>query len=861
MSIFVINSVRSITTNEYSHGNSNFIVVNLPEYGFKVCGVYNLPDSSTNEEFESFLCKLEEIFNNNKKLILFGDLNINLLDDKNKRVNAYTATVLSNGFNFLNKIEQSWCTRETDSTKTLIDHCISDMLGLKFYFKIMEPHISDHKLLILGIKTKPPRIKSILYKNVINHTNISNDLKEVNFENVELYSELEEIIMNLISKHKKTVKITTKKVYQPYICNPTLVLMNNRDRFYKLVKKFPLNEYFKNMYVQLKKDVYYTLRKDKREYFKREFSDNMNNAKHTWQTIGKLLYNNAPKVHIISKIKHNLIETTDSNEIATIFNNFFCNVNQNASTTSELNVRTRHIFNEFNFAEITETQVLKYVNNLKEDCAQGVDGISTKFIKAHKTIIIPTLTRLINNVTFSANFPNELKTAKVIPIFKSSDSSNIANYRPISILPVLSKVFERNIYDQLINEINKHDLLKNNQYAYQTKSGTISACISFVSEVQISLDAKMLTAVLFVDFRKAFDSVNHKVLLVKLKSLGFQDAAYELLKSYLHNRKQHVQIKNIVSESAEINCGVPQGSILGPLFFLLFLNDLFDIQFFGKLQLYADDAAFIYSASTEEVLRNQMQTDLNLLATWCDQNVMTVNVNKTNYLIFDKSLNLYLSYNQFQISQVYKTKYLGLNINNKLDWKDHIEHVVKRISPMAGMLWRLSRIVPRSIMYKIYYAYINSNISYMLPIWGQAPRYQMKTVLGIQKRSLRALNCLKYLDSVKTFFSVNILPIEYYAQYETILLVYKMKNGFIKHSLTLTQNIDVHNYNTRTNRSLYIKRVRTNIGKLSLYCNGFKMFNDLPDNIKSSLTLSSFKKQLKAYILQKFTVSKSYYIN
>lgn len=518
-------------------------------------------------------------------------------------------------------------------------------------------------------------------------------------------------------------------------------------------------------------------------------------------------------------------------------------------------------FDDFYFVEITEIQVANYINNLKNNCSQGLDQISTKLIKTHKETIIPILTKLINNVTFSAIFPNELKIAKVIPIYKSKDSTNVANYRPISVLPVLSKNFERNIHDQLFNEMRKHDIFRNNQYAYQPESGTISACISCVSTVQTSLEKKMLMVILFVDFKKAFDSVNHNLLLLKLKKLGLKDASYELIKSYLYKRTQIVKVNKTLSKATEIMCGVPQGSILGPLFFLIFMNDLFDINFAGQLQLYADDVALIYSASTEECLENKMQLDLNHLLTWCTNNEMTVNVEKTNYIIFQRTLNLNLKYNELSITQVYKTKYLGLFLNSYLSWNDHITNVLRKSSPMVGMLWRISRIAPRPILYKIYYAFINSNISYMLPIWGQSPRYQTQKVLGMQKRALRSLNSLKFLDSVKTYFTVQILPIEYYAQYETILLIYKMKNGLIKHNVTLIQNDQVHNYNTRINQNIHIDVIRTNIGKLSINCNGFKLFNQLPLEIKNCHTLSGFKSLLKTYILNKFKENYSYTIN
>lgn len=179
------------------------------------------------------------------------------------------------------------------------------------------------------------------------------------------------------------------------------------------------------------------IRKDKREHFKKEFDDNIGNEKRTWQTIGKLIFNRDVKDQHISKIKQNSIEFTNSEEIATVFNNYFSNVCSNILQGNLTNFQDRHIFNDFYFVEITEIQVANYINNLKNNCSQGLDQISTKLIKTHKETIIPILTKLINNVTFSAIFPNELKIAKVIPIYKSKDSTNVANYRPISVLPVL----------------------------------------------------------------------------------------------------------------------------------------------------------------------------------------------------------------------------------------------------------------------------------------------------------------------------------------------------------------------------------------------------------------------------------------
>lgn len=177
----------------------------------------------------------------------------------------------------------------------------------------------------------------------------------------------------------------------------------------------------------------------------------MNDEKHTWQTIRKLLFINIPKEQNIFRI--NSMEITDSKEIANVFNNFFSNVSQNVISGKLLNVQERRIFNDFYFEEIAETQVEKYVNNLKTDCSQGLDHISSKFIKTHNETIVPVLTKLINNVTVrSANEMNDLNIAKVVPIFKNSEPDDIVNYRPISILPVLSKVFERNIHDQLFNE-------------------------------------------------------------------------------------------------------------------------------------------------------------------------------------------------------------------------------------------------------------------------------------------------------------------------------------------------------------------------------------------------------------------------
>ena len=244
---------------------------------------------------------------------------------------------------------------------------------------------------------------------------------------------------------------------------------------------------------------------------------------------------------------------------------------------------------------IKQNEIKDAICNLKNSNSSGYDEITTKFVKLSSPILIPALEKILNLSLSSGIYPSNLKTAKVIPIYKKGDSKSINNYRPISILSTLNKIFEKILYARLVNYIEKFDLFYKYQFGFRTNHSTEHALIEIVDQIRLSIDKNQLTCGIFIDLSKAFDTVDHNILINKLDHYGIRGNALNLFRSYLSNRKQYTVIENNKSQTNNINCGVPQGSVLGPLFFLLFINDLPNCCPTGKVRIFADDTNVFFS--------------------------------------------------------------------------------------------------------------------------------------------------------------------------------------------------------------------------------------------------------------------------
>jgi retron-type reverse transcriptase len=319
----------------------------------------------------------------------------------------------------------------------------------------------------------------------------------------------------------------------------------------------------------------------------------------------------------------------------------------------------------------TDTSEIKnIIMSIKNSSACGIDQIPITVIKSVVDCISSVLASLINHSISKEIFPDALKIAKVIPIYKAGDKSLISSYRPISLLTTFSKVFEKVILKRLENFLEKHKLLSDNQFGFRKNRSTQLALTSYLDKLTEALDKNEYAISLFIDLSKAFDTIDHSLLLKKLYSYGIRGLAYDYIKSYLSNRLQYVETHGMSSSLLSITCGVPQGSILGPILFLLYINDISACTKLLKLFLFADDTTILYSSKDINELIKTMNKELETISDWFKLNKLSLNTAKTNYMIFkpikNEIIHPNLLLNETAVVRVHSTRFLGVEIDEKL---------------------------------------------------------------------------------------------------------------------------------------------------------------------------------------------------
>ena len=403
---------------------------------------------------------------------------------------------------------------------------------------------------------------------------------------------------------------------------------------------------------------------------------------------------------------------TNAKDIAEGFNNYFSNIGPSPASkidTSNFNFETfvENAKSEFDaFQPVTVRNVYHLLHGLSSNKATGVDKISCKIIKLAAPAISDSLTYIFNQAITSSFFPDECKTARVIPLYKNGQRNVPGNYRPISVLPAISKIMERILYDQLYNYLTKFGFLSDCQFGFRKFHSTATALLDCTNDWYMNLDRKMFNLVVLIDLKKAFDTVDHQILLRKLELYGVKGQALSFLKSNLSNRSQKCQIQGSVSSEKLIKCGVSQGSILGPLFFLLYINDLPQCLYKAKPRLFADDTNLIAFGDSITDLEAAVNSDLENLRKWLIANKLSLNVAKTEFMIIGSkqliksisNLQLNVKIENETVKQVYESKTLGVTIDQHLSWKSNTENICKKITSGISALRRLKEVADKQVI-------------------------------------------------------------------------------------------------------------------------------------------------------------------
>ena len=339
-------------------------------------------------------------------------------------------------------------------------------------------------------------------------------------------------------------------------------------------------------------------------YYKKLIESHNNSSKNLWKTFGTIINKNKQTHKKINEIKIGESIINEPKKIAESFNQFFSEIGiklANKFQNNNANEYKKYLNNPAEQSlllyRINYTEIKEAISNLKNSNSSSHDEITSKFVKISSPLLIPALEKIFNLSIISGIYPSNLKVAKVIPIYKKGDSKSINNYRPISILSTINKIFEKILHTRLTNYIENFNLLYKYQFGFRKNHSTEHALIEIVDQIRFSIDNSQLTCGIFIDLSKAFDTVDHNILLGKLEHYGIRGNALKLFKSYLSNRNQYTVTENNKSQISNIECGVPQGSVLGPLFFILFINDLPNCCPLGKVRIFADDTNVFFQCN------------------------------------------------------------------------------------------------------------------------------------------------------------------------------------------------------------------------------------------------------------------------
>ena len=833
VAVYLDNSLNGVVNDEVSWVSRNletlFVTIQSEE-PVHIGVVYRPPSGNASEALEELRKLLESC--PKKNVHILGDFNLNLHDETSTLVNDFENLILGVGMTPLISISTH---HKPGCKPSCIDNILTNDIENSVLSGTLNTCISHHHAVFHLLRSPLMHLKEekqnfaqyydYRNKNVEKFLeSLSEELTRDPPSNFSDFSSVFNIHLDKACKleQPRFSKRTAKE--KPWITSGLITSINRKHELYDLWKKAEKvncqsesnldcrcetcteivrsREEFRDH----RRLLNYLVNCAKRKYHGNKIQECAGDSKKTWQIINELRGKKR------RQIKPNFIidneRVKNRRIIANEFNKYFASIASNLNevySSDQVRISSLPSFTDYlpksesssiYLRECDHDEIMKIINELTNGKSSD---IPIHVIKKASRTISPFLVKYFNECLTNGYFPDELKTGRISPIYKKENEQLLENYRPVSTLPVFGKILEKLIYVRFYSFFISKGIIHENQYGFRKGHSTSHALNYSVEHVQSLIRKKQHVLGIFIDLSKAFDTIDHRKLITKLNNYGIRGNALRLIESYLSNRKQFVTVLDTESDQLPVNFGVPQGSVLGPLLFILYINDICNITDKGKFVLFADDTNIFVAAESKKKAYEVANEVLVAVSKYMEVNLLHINVKKCCYMYFPPTKrpnveeydtdSFNLSIDSRIISRVTETKFLGVIIDDRLSWKPQILSLNRKLRSACGRLYRIKKCIPESLYKQLYHSLFESHLGFAISVWGGVSSNQLKPLFITQKMCIRILfgDSESYRDKYRTCARVRTIKSqrlgnEFHVKEST-------KPLFNKHELLAVENL------------------------------------------------------------------------